>query len=65
MLQVDDSKEQDLGHLAKTHFNKGEIREYVDLVLDKNLDNLTVKLLLKLKELYFKRKLKVPKGRKQ
>jgi hypothetical protein len=34
----------------------------VDLEIDKNLDDLTAKLLLKLKELYYKRKLKVPKG---
>ncbi len=43
---------------------KGKYREYVDVELNKELDNLTVKLLLKLKELYFKRKLKQPKGRK-
>lgn len=30
----------------------------MDVELNKDLDNLTVKLLLKLKELYFKRKLK-------
>ncbi len=61
-----DHQVQDLGHLVKTTpLKKGEIREYVDLTLDKNLDEMTVKLLLKLKELYFKRKLKVPKGRKQ
>ena len=45
--------------------NKSQSREYVDVTLDKNLDQLTVNLVLKLKELYFKRKLKVPKGRKQ
>jgi len=66
LIQVQDHQVRDLGHLAKTTpLKKGEIREYVDLTLDKNLDDLTVKLLLKLKELYFKRKLKVPKGRKQ
>lgn len=66
LIQVKDHQVQDLGHLVKTTpLKKGEIREYVDLTLDKNLDELTVKLLLKLKELYFKRKLKVPKGRKQ
>jgi hypothetical protein len=43
---------------------KGKLREYVDVELTKNLDDLTVKLILKLKELYFKRKLKQPKGRK-
>ena len=35
------------------------------MILDKNLDDLTVSLILKLKELYYKRKLKVPKNRKQ
>jgi hypothetical protein len=50
--------------LANSTVRKGEAREYVDLVLNKNLDDLTVKLLIKLKELYYKRKLKVPKGRK-
>ena len=48
-----------------TPLRKGQVREYVDLEIDNNLDELTVKLLLKLKELYYKRKLKVPKGRKQ
>lgn len=66
LMQVKDAQVQDFAHLIKfTPLKKGEIRDYVDLVIDRNLDELTVKLLLKLKELYFKRKLKVPKGRKQ
>lgn len=60
-----DSLAQVLPHLDSNTLRKGEVREYVDLAIDKNLDELTVNLLLKLKELYFKRKLKVPKGRKQ
>lgn len=40
-----------------------KIREYVDVKLSKQLDDLTVALLMKLKELYYKRKLKPLKGK--
>lgn len=37
----------------------------MDVELSKKLDELTVALILKLKLLYYNRKLKAPKGRKQ
>ena len=44
---------------------KAKVREYVDVNLAKHLDDLTVSLILKLKDLYFRRKLKQPKTKKQ
>lgn len=50
--------------MAQSKKQASKAREYVDVKLSKQLDDLTVNLIMKLKELYYRRKLKVPKSRK-
>jgi hypothetical protein len=50
--------------VVQSKYKPGKAREYVDVKLGKSLDDLTVNLIMKLKELFYRRKLKVPKNKK-